>query len=380
MSSGYYDSPEFSERLYEACTNDKSDKKGGLNVADMKSYYKKKFNKSDCPLKREELRKILSPESGRKTKNLVIRGLQFEGGDILLNDDHIFVGLSHQKAEHGCATTEEIITEINKIFGDKKVIGVELSKETLHLDIVFNILPFNNSCVVYPGGIYRWKKFKKVLEQRFDKIYEVSSDEADSYVCNFMNTGPDKMIVSDSDEMRNLVKKWKNDSLNLRVEYIDFLYIYSFLGGSIRCSSFPVRRTSSENIESNFSVNNEIDPLRVCVIGKLTPDKKSELCRTAYGDIAVQLTKNKVSRNFFLAKIENGLESLTKAMENHGVIVLRPDKDLFNNVPACNMIFCRDVATVIDSNIFVAKLHLEHRGGEFDPTLRSIDDYFDSLV
>jgi N-dimethylarginine dimethylaminohydrolase len=306
-----------------------------------------------------------------------IEGVHFEGGDVLLDDDYIFIGISHPSAEHGVATTEIAIKTFQLYFPTKKIIGVSLAKETLHLDIVFNILPFNRSCVVCPSGVVDFDQFNAVLQQRFQKVYEVTTDQAESYVCNFMNAGPNKMIVSDSEAMRKLVKLWRKDSSYLEVRYVNFEYIYAFLGGSIRCASLPVRRIAQlEIVEPSLCVTNETDNLQVCVVGKLTKDKETIVCQEAYGKINTLLRESKLTRQGFLSKVESGLDALVHAMESFKVIVLRPDLQRLMQVPACNVIFCRDVATVIDTKLFAGQLHLPHREGELQPTLESINAFF----
>lgn len=305
-----------------------------------------------------------------------IEGIRFEGGDVLLDDDYIFIGISHPSAEHGVATTESAVESFRTYFPTKTIVGVPLAEGTLHLDIVFNILPFNRSCVVYPGGVSDFKPFDAILKRRFQKVYRVTATQAGSYVCNYMNAGPNKMIVSNSKDMRQLVKLWQRDSRDLKVKYVNFEYIYAFLGGSIRCASLPVRRgVQLGGSEPGLFVANETDNLQVCVVGKLTKDKETPVCREAYGNIQPLLQESGLTRQEFLAKVDKGLESLSRAMRSFGVIVLRPDVQRLMRVPACNAIFCRDVATVIDTRIFAGELHLPHREGELQPTLESINTF-----
>lgn len=325
------------------------------------------------------------PMKNRRTKKQRAggNGLHFEGGDVIVELPYVFVGISAKDSEHGIATDESFVVEVQKALPNVKVIPVHLSNDVLHLDLVFNILPFGNgqaqkSCVVYPNGLRDYSKLKSIFGKIFDKVYTVTEDEKDAFVCNFINTQPNKMIVSNSKEMKNLVKKWRKDSPNLKVSYVDYLWIYSYLGGSIRCSTMPIIRTPTKTdpLPNHFSINNETDPLRVCLVGKATPDKKSAICDKAYSVINEALDRDENSRAELLKKIDQGLESLTKALQKDGVIVIRPDADTLQKIQACNIIFSRDIASVIGDSIFVSDLHLEHRKDEFLAGKFAIDKFF----
>jgi N-dimethylarginine dimethylaminohydrolase len=298
-------------------------------------------------------------------------GLHFEGGDVVIDYPNIFVGISAKDSEHGIATDDSFVKDVQRELPDVNIIPIRLANDVLHLDLVFNILPFGKlrgkSCVLYPDGLTDYVILKPILEQLFDKVYLVNIDDSEQYVCNYINTGPNKMVVSNSTEMRRLVKEWKKDSPELKVQYVEYRWIYSYLGGSIRCSTMPVVRTqnNTDQIPSQLTVYNEIDPLRVCLVGKATPDKSTPICAEAYRVVNDALERDKNQRSQLLEAIETGLEQLVKALQKDGVIVLRPDIDTLQKIQACNVIFSRDIACVIGNKMFISDLHLDHRKDEY---------------
>jgi len=299
----------------------------------------------------------------------------FEGGDILLYrynlDTIVFVGISDSNAENeGASTTIEFATYLREYYSGKNYIiyPVFLDKSILHLDLVFNILPFGNRCILYPGGIEKTfrKEFNQYLSEVFTHVQSVTKKAADEYVCNFINTGPNAMIVSDSQSMRTLVRKWMTEYPGLKISLIKFNDVYENLAGSIRCSTLPIIRGDY----SRMHITNEIDVLKVCMVGTLTPDKKTLTCLEAIGDIQTS------DRQTMLGLIGEQLENLCTALQAHGVHVLRPDITKLAEVPACNVIFARDVLLIIGSRVFVSNLHLPHRKQEAEPYLSSIEKYF----
>jgi hypothetical protein len=111
-------------------------------------------------------------------------------------------------------------------------------------------------------------------------------------------------------------------------------------------------------------------------VGRLTTDKLDAVCQEAYGSIAKTLEADGNTRKQLLSRIDRGLEQLAAALESHGVTVLRPDPATVSKVQACSVIFCRDIAAVIGSEIIQSQLHLEHRKDEFEPSRVAISQYF----
>ena len=153
---------------------------------------------------------------------------------------------------------------------------------------------------------------------------------------------------------------------------IPFKDVYENLGGSIRCSTLPIIRANAAGIRNTFAVVNEVDPLLVCMVGKLTPDKKnSEICQAAVKDVG-----KPVGRAKMLRMIGVQLEGLVAALQAHGVTVLRPDEIALERVTACNAIFARDGLLVIGQDVLNSNLHLPHRRDEHIAYMDSIRSYF----
>jgi N-dimethylarginine dimethylaminohydrolase len=312
----------------------------------------------------------------------------FEGGDILLYPipltaiTKIFVGISHPRnVNGGASTTIQFAHALQERYAGKnyEVVAVHLEPEVLHLDLIFNILPFNDPtgkpmCILYQEGVQKahQEEFIQMLLFLGFAIQYVDGDAAAEYVCNFINTGPNGMIVSESKSMRKLIKEWKTFNPTLHITLIPFENVYGNLGGSIRCSTLPViRQYGPENGPSTYSVFDETNPLTVCMVGKLTPDKDTAICRRAIQDIP-----NPAARVSMLKAIGAELEGLVQALQDHGVIVLRPDEETLLHVDACNAIFARDGLLVLGHDVLPSKLHLEHRNDEHVPYLVAINKFF----
>lgn len=306
--------------------------------------------------------------------------MHFEGGDVVLDYPYVYVGVSHPEAEHGEATNMQFVKTLQTRLGTTwQVMGVPLSADVLHLDLVFNMVPStkrNKSCLLWPQGIAQGKRsaFYRHLRDTGYMIHEVTNAEATQYVCNFINVEPGHMVVSDSKEMRNVLKRIQvMDDPDMRATFIEFSTVYAILGGSIRCSTMPILRG---HVEAPF-VTNETDRLQVCVVGRLTEDKLSPVCVKAYAELEQNLAEYQMTRNVLLQHVNTSLETLAGTLQKAGVVVLRPSEEAFHQVRACNAIFARDVGCVVGKEILYASLHLPHRKDEHLATQTAVDAFLE---
>ncbi len=171
-----------------------------------------------------------------------------EGGDILLLNELVFVGLytgSDYSNLKTARTNEYAFHFLKEIFPEKQFIPLEVRKHDtnphqgiLHLDCTF--MPVSNGkALVYKDGFRFSKDYETVLDI-FGKenIFEISREEMYNMNCNVFSISSD-IIVSEQNFVRlnnHLEQVW-----GLTVEKIPYHEI-SKMGGLLRCSTLPLVR------------------------------------------------------------------------------------------------------------------------------------------
>jgi N-dimethylarginine dimethylaminohydrolase len=152
-----------------------------------------------------------------------------EGGDIMLDGNELYVGLSERTNEGG-------LKWLNHHFSKRfHVVPLKLRSPFLHLDVVFNIAS-EKIALVCPEGLQ--EPAMEVLSRRY-RLIEVTDEEQKRLATNVLALSP-KDVVADS---RN---KRVNDILRnqgINVIEVDFSEVTK-IGGSFRCATCPLNRDS----------------------------------------------------------------------------------------------------------------------------------------
>lgn len=156
--------------------------------------------------------------------NLV--GDHIEGGDVMIDRDTIFIGVSNR-------TNEATILHLQKLISDFEVVAVPFTEKYLHLDCVFNIIS-PSEALFYPGAFT--KKEIDFLGARYDLI-EVSEEEQFQLGTNVLSIGNKKILslpvnTKVNSEIRNH---------GFEVIEVDITEIIKS-GGSFRCCTLPLLR------------------------------------------------------------------------------------------------------------------------------------------
>lgn len=162
-----------------------------------------------------------------------IMGLQIEGGDVIIDRDTIFIGLSNRTKKDAIDHLSDLL---NKQF---KIIPIDFPKKYLHLDCVFNIVS-PETAIIYPEALT--EEYIKMLSKRYELI-EVTEEEQFTLGTNVLSIGNKKILSLP-------VNKGVNKQLRQRgfdVIEIDISEIIKS-GGSFRCCTLPIERESSEQI------------------------------------------------------------------------------------------------------------------------------------
>ena len=190
------------------------------------------------------LRKILN-----QIKNVIKlpKNAHIEGGDVVLDNDHIFIGYYGQK-DYGnqitARTNKKAIKLIRNFFPNKKTIPLEIIKSphlptlnALHLDCCFQPVSENKAVICKEA-------FKNPFELNYlinfygeENIFQITLKEMTKLYSNFFSI--DKTTVI-SDSRFSRLNKWFKQ-IGVKVEKVNYSEIAK-LGGLFRCSTLPLIR------------------------------------------------------------------------------------------------------------------------------------------
>ena len=175
------------------------------------------------------------------------KNAHIEGGDVVLDENHIFIGYYGQKDYKNqitARTNKKAIKIIRNFFPNKKTIPLEIIKSphlpkqnALHLDCCFQPVSENNAVICMEA-------FKNPLELNYlvslyglENIFQITLKEMSKLYSNFFSI--DKKTVI-SDKRFHRLNKWFQ-KIGVNVEKVNFSEI-SKLGGLFRCSTLPLIR------------------------------------------------------------------------------------------------------------------------------------------
>lgn len=155
-----------------------------------------------------------------------LKGDKIEGGDVLIDRNTVYVGVSNRTNKHA-------INDLQGLLPTYEVIDIPFTDTFLHLDCVFNILS-PTEALIYRGEID--EKKEKHLADRYELI-EVSTEEQATMGTNVLSIG-DKKVISLP------INKSVNKALEKRgytVIEVDISEIIKS-GGAFRCCTLPILR------------------------------------------------------------------------------------------------------------------------------------------
>ncbi|MFG6119415.1 dimethylarginine dimethylaminohydrolase family protein [Thalassobacillus sp. B23F22_16] len=153
-----------------------------------------------------------------------------EGGDIILDKNKVWVGISDRTNESGVKSLQELLP-------NHQVTAVPIKEEYLHLDCVFNILS-PEYALIFPGAL-RQEEYD-MLSHNYELI-EVEEDEQFTMGVNVLSIAPGKVISLPQNEKVNKAMKAKG----FEVIEVDFSEIIKS-GGSFRCCTMPLQRSANK--------------------------------------------------------------------------------------------------------------------------------------
>lgn len=173
-----------------------------------------------------------------------------EGGDVVLFNDIVFVGL-YDKPDYPqlktARTNQYAFHFLQEIFPEKTFIPLELKKHNtdprrgvLHLDCTF--MPVSgNKAIIYKDGFSNVNDYYMLVELfGYKHVFEITQEEMYYMNTNIFSISP-TVVVSEKRFTRlneHLENQW-----GLTVERIPYFEI-SKMGGLLRCSTLPLVRSN----------------------------------------------------------------------------------------------------------------------------------------
>lgn len=178
--------------------------------------------------------------------------IHIEGGDIILDNDYIFVGYYNKddyEKQITARTNLKAVKFLQKKFTNKKVKAFELrksiadpSKNALHLDCCFQ--PLGDSlAVISKDGFSNLKDYEWLIKYYGkENVLDLNKKEMSLMMCNFLSISKNK-VISDIrfTKLNSWLKSKKIKTIEINLKEI------SKQGGLFRCATLPLERLDEFN-------------------------------------------------------------------------------------------------------------------------------------
>ena len=157
-----------------------------------------------------------------------------EGGDVIVHNEYVFVGISNRTNWAGYKFLEENFPN-KKIQALPLVVTDEPATNILHLDCTFQPVGKDFAIIYYEGFIEKPKAILDLFPE--DKLIRVNQKEKEMMFPNIFSVGPNDVIVEKG--FTRLIQELENRGINChKVKYSET----SKLSGLLRCSTLPLFR------------------------------------------------------------------------------------------------------------------------------------------
>lgn len=188
------------------------------------------LSRSRDPIRRKEQRALdtLLPELSRVEH---LGGGYIEGGDVMVTDDVVLVGLGEATNLAGVTALREAFARVGI---EREVLPIEFSRRgVVHLDTKFTMvgpgLGYIHSASLTPYS-------RSLLAERFELI-EATDEEARDLMVNTVALAPDRIIIDR--RAHRLAEALR--AHDVEPVALDFSEVTKFPGG-FRCATLPLRR------------------------------------------------------------------------------------------------------------------------------------------
>ena len=204
------------------------------------------FEANTIDARAEEKKGILDILNNEKGSNIKIpKGIKIEGGDVIINNNFIFIGYCNKKDENlkVSRTNKKAVDFIKEVFPNKDIIGLELVKNDndphnniLHLDCTMQPVG-KNDIIIYEGGFRNKSDYSFIKEIFKNNMIKVTSQDMFNGFPNIFSINNKKVVSDITFHKLNSILKERGYS----VEKTMYREISKF-GGLFRCSTLPLER------------------------------------------------------------------------------------------------------------------------------------------
>jgi N-dimethylarginine dimethylaminohydrolase len=183
------------------------------------------------PVREREPQALLDLLDDRGEEVVELSGGTFEGGDVLVDGETVYVGISQRTSEEGARHFTEYLAARGI-----RTIPVPLRPDVLHLDVVLNLAAPGVALAYLPAlaaGVP-----DAIAEA--NEVIDVDEDEYARLATNVFAIGPGRVVA----DRRNPRVIELLRSRGVEVIQIDFEQTTK-IGGSFRCMTLPLRRANT---------------------------------------------------------------------------------------------------------------------------------------
>lgn len=180
-------------------------------------------------------------------KKILPHEAKVEGGDIILHNEYVFIGVSESNLNHlkSARTNMTAFNIIKELFPQKIFIPLRMIKNDknskkciLHLDCGFMTLS-HNKAIVYKNGFIYESDYQNIVDIfGRENIYEMNEEEMSNLCANIFSISS-KVVVSEKNAVK--LNQFMKENWNLIVEEIAYSEIMK-MGGSLHCTTQPLVR------------------------------------------------------------------------------------------------------------------------------------------
>lgn len=167
----------------------------------------------------------------------VPEGVVLEGGDIVVDKENVYVGLSQRTTKKGLDFLSKQLEDTTFNIVPVELLNVGDGEDVLHLDCAF-IPVGKNSALIYSKGMV---SMPKEIFDDYDLI-DTTFEEQNELVVNVISLSPQKVVS------RNIASRINSEMKRRGIEVFEIPFNEApKSGGSLRCCTLPLRRKNKIN-------------------------------------------------------------------------------------------------------------------------------------